>query len=99
MIEYLLSIVKPLVSKPDKVHVTQALDAKGVLLTLSVAREDMGRVIGKEGRHMRSIRDIVGLYGILNEAKISVKLSEPDGSFRRPLADNQYDHASQSDRY
>lgn len=73
LLEY---IVKNLVGSPDKVEVSEvATDAK-LVLKLKVAKEDMGRVIGKEGRIIRSIREIINSYGMKNHEKVTVDIEE-----------------------
>lgn len=83
MDEYLAAMVQPLLLHPEALVVNHVVDDQGVLLTMTVAQDDMGRIIGKEGNHMRKIRDMMGLYGLLHKAKIAVKLTEPDGSFKQ----------------
>lgn len=79
---YLDSIVRPLLSKPESFKVTKTTDDMGVLLTVDVAPEDMSQIIGKEGQHITSIRKILGMYGMRNNAKISLKVNEPVGGKR-----------------
>ena len=52
-------IVKTLVNNPDKVVVDREIDERGVLLSLSVDPEDVGRVIGKRGATAQSIRTLL----------------------------------------
>ena len=79
MEDYLTAIVKPLLSKPESLNVTKTTDAMGILLTLDIAREDMGHLIGKAGKNIHNIRSLVGMYGMINNAKISIKINEPVG--------------------
>ncbi len=79
MNEYLTSVVSPLLGKPENLVVTQTSDAMGILLTVTVDKDDMGHLIGKEGQNILSIRKIVGMYGMRNNAKISIKINEPIG--------------------
>lgn len=73
LLEY---IVKNLVSNPEKVTITESEDAGKAILTLKVAKEDMGRIIGKEGRIIRSIREIIYAYAMKNSVKVSVFVEE-----------------------
>ncbi len=59
MKELLLYMAKNLVDNPDAVSVTQTEDAGGIVLELRVAPEDMGKVIGRQGRIAKEIRTIV----------------------------------------
>lgn len=79
MDSYLDSIVRPLLSKPESLKIVKTTDALGVLLTMDVDKEDMGHLIGKEGQNILSIRKIIGMYGMRNNAKISIKINEPTG--------------------
>ena len=59
MKELLLYVAKQLVDHPDAVSVTQREDADATVLELRVAPEDMGKVIGRQGRIAKEIRTIV----------------------------------------
>jgi predicted RNA-binding protein YlqC (UPF0109 family) len=59
MKEFIEFIVKHLVTDPDKVSVTEEQNDKGFLYKLSVGENDIGRVVGKEGRTARSIRTLL----------------------------------------
>ena len=74
LLEYL---VKNLVTNPDKVVVReeQKEDSK-LMLHLSVDSSDMGRIIGKEGRIIRAIREIINSYGMKNSKKVLVNNEE-----------------------
>ena len=52
-------IARNLVDEPDSVEVTEVEDDRGTLLSLKVAPDDMGKVIGKGGRTARAIRTIM----------------------------------------
>ncbi len=70
-IEY---VVKSLVSKPEAVSVERIIDEKGVLLTLTVDPEDLGRVIGKRGATAQSLRTLLRALGTKNEARYNLKI-------------------------
>lgn len=74
LLEYL---VKNLVTNLDKVVVReeQKEDSK-LMLHLSVDSSDMGRIIGKEGRIIRAIREIINSYGMKNSKKVLVNVEE-----------------------
>ena len=76
---YLASLILPLVSKPGAVKVTQTADDMGVLLSIDVDKADMGIVIGKQGETAKAIRHLVRIAGVKNNARVSVKINEPDG--------------------
>ena len=78
--EYVESIVKPIVDNPDEVVTNRTLDERGVLIQLTVNRADMGKVIGKEGRTAKSIRSLLRVFGARSNARINLKIVEPDGT-------------------
>lgn len=85
MKEYLHAIVSPLLSKPDVLSIIESADNMGVLLTMDVAREDMPHLVGKQGQNILAIRKIVAMYGMRNNAKISIKINEPvGGKYSKP---------------
>ncbi len=77
--EFLEFIIKSIVANPDDVKVVRTVDEMGVLLTLKVNPEDMGQVIGREGSTARAIRSILRVIGVKNNARINLKIEEPEG--------------------
>lgn len=75
-IEY---IVKSVVGYPDDVVVDRTIDEKGVLLTLTVNPEDLGRVIGKRGVTAQSLRTLLRALGTKNDARYNLKIVNNDG--------------------
>ena len=71
-------IVKTLVNNPDKVVVDRKIDEKGVLLSLSVDPEDVGRVIGRRGATAQSIRTLLRALGTKNDARFNLKIVNTD---------------------
>ncbi len=78
--EFVEYVVKALVSHPDDVEVKRSVDDMGVLLELSVNPEDMGKVIGKAGATAKSIRTLLRVLGSRNDARVNLKIIEPEGS-------------------
>lgn len=74
-IEY---IVKSLVGHPDDVVVERIIDEKGVLLSLTVNPEDLGRVIGKRGVTAQSLRTLLRALGTKNDARYNLKIVNND---------------------
>lgn len=72
-------IVKSLVGHPDDVIVERLIDEKGVLLTLTVNPEDLGRVIGKRGVTAQSLRTLLRALGTKNDARYNLKIVNNDG--------------------
>ena len=71
-------IVKTLVNNPDKVEVSRKIDEKGVLLSLSVDPEDVGRAIGKRGATAQSLRTLLRALGTKNDARYNLKIVNTD---------------------
>lgn len=71
-------VVKAIVSNPDDVSIERTIDEKGVLLTLTVNPEDLGRVIGKRGVTAQSIRTLLRALGTKNEARYNLKIADND---------------------
>ncbi len=71
-------IVKTLVNNPDKVSVERKIDEKGVLLSLTVDPDDVGRVIGKRGVTAQSIRMLLRALGTKQDARYNLKIVNTD---------------------
>lgn len=71
-------VVKSLVNNPDDVVVERVIDEKGVLLTLTVNPDDLGRVIGKRGVTAQSLRTLLRALGTKNEARYNLKIVNND---------------------
>ena len=71
-------IVKSLVGHPDDVSVERVIDEKGVLLSLTVNPEDLGRVIGKRGITAQSLRTLLRALGTKNDARYNLKIVNND---------------------
>lgn len=71
-------VVKQIVDNPDAVKVARTVDEMGVLITLEVAKEDMGKIIGKGGQTAKAIRILLRIIGSKNNARVNLKIVEPD---------------------
>ncbi|MDR0984709.1 MAG: KH domain-containing protein [Ruminococcus sp.] len=79
MKELLYTIVEGLVIDKESIVINETTDAEGKLvLTLGVAKEDMGRVIGKQGKIIRSIRTIVRAKAAKEGVGISIEVDEAE---------------------
>ena len=67
-------IAKALVDNPDEVVVKETVNEKAIVLELSVAKSDMGKVIGKQGRIARSIRSVVKAAASEEDKKVIVEI-------------------------
>ena len=80
--QFLEYVVKALVDNPDDVKINRTVDEMGVLLTLSVHKDDMGKVIGRSGQTAKAIRTVLRVVGMKNDARVNLKIEEPEGSER-----------------
>ena len=81
---FLETIIKAIVGHPEKVEVDRTVDEMGVLLTLKVDPEDMGYVIGRRGQTAQAVRTLLKIVGAKNNARVNLKIYEPEGSTRPP---------------
>ena len=98
--EFLEYVVKALVDNPDKVKVERKVDEMGVLLTLNLAPEDMGYVIGRQGQNAKAVRTLLRLVGARNNAHVNLKINEPEGgrrSMSAPRAEEAVDTSAVDD--
>ncbi len=76
---FLEYIVKGLVDNPDSVEINRTVDEMGVLLSLTVHPDDMGKIIGKAGNTAKSIRTLLRVVGMKTDARVNLKIEEPEG--------------------
>ncbi len=82
--EFLEYLVKSIVDHPEDVKVERKVDEMGVLLSLKVNSNDMGQVVGRQGSTAKSIRSLLRIVGIKNNARVNLKIEEPEGGRRFP---------------
>jgi len=80
--EFVESIVQAIVAHPGDVKTERTVDEMGVLITLHLNPEDMGYVIGRQGQTARAIRTLLKIVGAKNNARVNLKIHEPEGSRR-----------------
>jgi len=80
--EFLVYVVKALVDEPEAVKVERKVDEMGVLMTLDVAPADMGKIIGRSGNTAKAIRTLLRVVGMKNNARVNLKINEPEGGMR-----------------
>lgn len=78
MLELVKYVAESLVDNPSEVKVKQVEGDKTIVLELSVAREDMGKVIGKQGRIAKAIRAVVKAASSKSRKKYVVEIVEHD---------------------
>lgn len=95
--EFVEFVVKAIVNHPEDVKAERSIDERGVLITLHVNPDDMGYVIGKSGQTARSIRTLLKIVGAKNNARVNLKIYEPEGSRRYSDAPRQMEEAPSDD--
>ncbi|MDR1300417.1 MAG: KH domain-containing protein [Candidatus Nomurabacteria bacterium] len=78
-------IIKSVVDCPDDVKIDRTEDDRGILLSLTVHPDDLGRVIGKGGATAQSLRNLLRALGMKNDARYNLKIVDvdrPEGSRR-----------------
>ncbi len=78
--EFLEYIVKALVDNPNDVKIDRTVDEMGVLVSLTVNPADMGKIIGRMGNTAKAIRTLLRIIGMKNNARVNLKINEPEGS-------------------
>ncbi len=76
--------VKALVDHPESVETTRTIDQMGVLLTLVVHPDDMGKIIGKNGKTAEALRILLRVVGMKGNARVNLKINEPVGGKKSP---------------
>ncbi|MBI1974724.1 MAG: KH domain-containing protein [Candidatus Zambryskibacteria bacterium] len=85
---FLEFIVKGLITRPDEVKIKRTVDEMGVLMTLDVHPDDMGKIIGRGGNTAKAIRILLRVVGMKNNARINLKINEPTMAYEKRAFDN-----------
>lgn len=89
--QFLEHIVGMIVNDPSQIEVTRTVDDLGVLLTLKVAQDDMGRIIGKDGQTAKAIRTLLRVIGSRANVRVNLKILEPgDAGEPAPTPVNEF---------
>lgn len=78
--EFVEYVIRAIVGHPDDVKTERTIDERGVLITLHINAEDMGYVIGRQGQTARSVRTLLKIVGAKNNARVNLKIYEPEGA-------------------
>jgi len=84
-------VIKALVDNPDAVAITRTVDEMGVLLTLTVHPDDMGKIIGRDGNIAKALRTLLRVVGMKHNARVNLKINEPVGGKREGMSDRSLD--------
>jgi len=93
--QFLEQVVRSLVDNPDAVAINRTVDEMGVLLTLDVHADDMGKIIGRSGNTAKAIRTLLRVVGMKHDARVNLKISEPEGG--RPMNEGFSDAMQEAD--
>jgi len=85
--QFLDFVVKALVDKPEAVKIDRKVDEMGVLMTLEVDPADMGKIIGRQGNTAKAIRTLLRVVGMKMNARVNLKINEPEGGMRPAYAE------------
>jgi predicted RNA-binding protein YlqC (UPF0109 family) len=73
------------------VKIARTVDQMGVLLTLDVNPDDMGKIIGRSGNTAKAIRTLLRVVGMKNNARVNLKINEPEGGSKTRDVENDVD--------
>ena len=76
MKDFVEYVARGLVDKPEEVQVTESEDEQGTILELRVAQDDLGKVIGKQGRTARALRTLLGAASSKAQKRIMLEIVE-----------------------
>lgn len=91
--QFLDIVVKALVDNPNDIKIDRTVDEMGVLLTLSVNPADMGKIIGRAGNTAKAIRTLLRVVGMKANARVNLKINEPEGGMKANSALKSVDEA------
>ncbi|MDH5174821.1 MAG: KH domain-containing protein [Elusimicrobiota bacterium] len=74
MKELLMLIVKQLVDNPEKVKVKEVKGEQNIILELSTAKEDIGKVIGKQGRTIKALRTLLNAASVKTGHRVTLEV-------------------------
>lgn len=78
MKDTLLFILQKLVDHPEDIGITDAKDGDSTILTISAHQEDIGKIIGKSGRIIKALRDIIKLMATKEQTYVDIVIAEPE---------------------
>jgi uncharacterized protein len=76
-LDFVEFVIKQIVENPDDVVIERKIDEMGVLLTLKVHKDDMGKIIGKSGQTAKALRILLRVIGSKHNSRVNLKIVEP----------------------
>jgi len=95
--QFVEDVVKAIVDNPADVKTERTIDERGVLIKLYVNPEDMGKIIGKDGKTAKAIRTLLRVFGAKNNARLNLKIVEPEGSERPERSERAEEKSNHDD--
>lgn len=77
-IEFVRFVIEQIVEDTSTIQLDRTVDEMGVLITLKVNKEDMGKIIGKNGQTAKALRILLRIIGSKNNARVNLKIVEPE---------------------
>lgn len=93
--QFLQYVVEHIVDHPEDVRVQRSVDEMGVLMTLDVHADDMGKVIGRNGNTAKALRTLLRVVGMKNQARVNLKIREPEERGEVSSSDSEEDAEDQ----
>lgn len=78
-LEFVKYVISQIVDNPEDINISRTVDEMGVLITLEVNKDDMGKIIGKAGQTAKALRVLLRIIGSKNNARVNLKIVEPGG--------------------
>ena len=75
-IKFLQNILEVLVDHPESIEISEKQDELGTLLSLKVAPEDMGIIIGRGGKTIDSLRTVIRVFGSKSDTRMNLRIIE-----------------------
>ena len=76
-LDFVEFVIRQIVDNPDDIDIERKIDEMGVLLTLRVHKDDMGKIIGKSGQTAKALRILLRVVGSKHNSRVNLKIVEP----------------------
>ncbi len=76
-VDFISFIIKSIVDEPEKVEISRRVDDLGVLIEIRVAKNDMGKIVGRDGKTAKAMRTLVRQIGSQEGNRVNLKILEP----------------------
>ena len=83
--QFLEYVIGQLASKPEAIKIVRTVDEMGVLFTVDLDRDDMAKIIGKQGQTAKAIRQILRIIGFNNKVRATMKINDPNDTRPPPV--------------